>query len=101
LSAARDAAPGLPRGLLCERIPADWRARLARLQCVALHCDHRHLDAAKVAQVHDAGYWVFCYTVNDPQRLLELAGWGVDALCTDQLTRIDAQAFERAAAGRT
>jgi glycerophosphoryl diester phosphodiesterase len=96
LAAALGAAPALPRGLLCERVPPDWERRLARLQCVSLHCDHRELDAATVGRIHRAGFWVFCYTVNDPKRLLELARWGVDSVCTDQLARIDALALDRA-----
>ena len=36
LDAARDAVPGLPRALLLDTVPADWRERLARLECVAL-----------------------------------------------------------------
>jgi glycerophosphoryl diester phosphodiesterase len=89
LAAARDAAPWLPRGLLCRRIPANWRDQLQRLQCVALHCDHRTLDALGAAQVRGAGFWLFCYTVNDRQRAIELAQWGVDALCTDRLDLIE------------
>jgi len=89
LAAARDAAPWLPRGLLCRRIPANWRDQLQRLQCVALHCDHRTLDAPGAAQVRSAGFWLFCYTVNDRQRAIQLAQWGVDALCTDRLDLIE------------
>ncbi len=94
LAAAREAAPWLPRGLLCQRIPPDWRERLQQLQCVALHCDHRVLDPAGAAEVHGAGYWLFCYTVNDRQRAVELARWGVDALCTDRLDRIEAMLLD-------
>jgi glycerophosphoryl diester phosphodiesterase len=89
LAAARDAQPHLPRGLLCNRIPPDWKDRLQRLQCVALHCDHRHLDAAAIREIRDAGYWVFVYTVNDPERANQLGQWGIDALCTDRLDLIE------------
>ena len=89
LAAAREAAPGLPRGLLCRRIAPDWREQLQRLQCVALHCDHRSLDATAIHEVRSAGYWLFCYTVNDQHRANQLARWGIDALCTDRLDRIE------------
>jgi len=89
LAAARDAVPALPRGLLCGRIPRDWREQLQALQCVALHCDHRNLDASTIEVVHNAGYWVFGYTVNDRRRAIRLAQWGIDAFCTDRLDRID------------
>lgn len=89
LAAAREAAPGVPRGLLCRRIAPDWREQLQRLQCVALHCDHRSLDATAIHEIRSAGYWLFCYTVNDRHRANQLARWGIDALCTDRLDRIE------------
>lgn len=89
LAAARDAEPGLLRGLLCDRIPGDWREQLERLQCVALHCDHRYLDAGAIGAIRDAGYWLFAYTVNERRRAVQLAQWGLDALCTDRLDRIE------------
>jgi len=89
LQAAREQAPALALGLLVERIPSDWRARLERLGCVALHCDHRHLDAQAARSVREAGYGLLVYTVNDRRRALELAKWGIDALCTDRLDRIE------------
>ncbi|MCS6781426.1 MAG: hypothetical protein NZ555_17180, partial [Geminicoccaceae bacterium] len=68
IAAARAAAPDLPRGLLVGAVPADWEERLQALGGVALHCDHRRLSEATVRRVKQAGYWLFCYTVNDPQR---------------------------------
>jgi glycerophosphoryl diester phosphodiesterase len=94
LAAARDAVPALPRGLLCGRIPGDWRDQLQQLQCVALHCDHRHLDAKSIQAVHSAGYWVFGYTVNNRRRAIELGEWGIDAFCTDRLDRIEPTLFD-------
>lgn len=85
LAAARDAVPGLPRGLLLGAIAADWQAELERLACVALHCNHARLTQAQARAVKDAGYWLFCYTVNDPARARELFDWGVDAFCTDRI----------------
>ncbi len=40
--------------------------------------------------IKDAGYWLFCYTVNDPARARELLDWGVDAFCTDRIDLIGA-----------
>lgn len=90
LEAARDAAPNLPRGMLYERVPADWRAQTAALSCVSLHANHRSLDEALVAQIKDAGLRILSYTVNDPARALQLAQWGVDAICTDRIDIIGA-----------
>ena len=78
-------APELPRALLVEEIPGNWAAQLERLQAVALHARQRHLNKHIVKAVHDAGYGVLAYTVNDSERALELLEWEVDALVTDQL----------------
>ena len=38
--------------------------------------------------VKEAGYGLFCYTVNDAGRARELLAWGVDAFCTDRIDLI-------------
>ena len=53
-----------------------------------MHVSHRHLDAALVKAVHASGRGVLTYTVNDSEIALDLLGWGVDALVTDQLDAI-------------
>jgi len=84
LSAAVKAAPALPRGLLVERVPADWLERCRRVGAVALHADARHLTFDVVARMRDCGLRVAAYTVNDPSRAYELFGWGVDCVITDR-----------------
>lgn len=88
LAAAARTAPEFARGHLFERVPADWEARLAELECIALHCNQRFLDASTVRSVTNAGWGVFCYTVNTAERARELVGWGVDAFCTDRIDLI-------------
>jgi glycerophosphoryl diester phosphodiesterase len=85
LVAARAAVPELARALLVEEVPPDWQGRLTRLGCAALDTDWREVDAQRVAAAHDAGYWVLTYTANDPQRVAQLASWGVDAIITDAI----------------
>jgi glycerophosphoryl diester phosphodiesterase len=85
LDAAATEAPELPRALLVAQIPPNWHAQMQRLQCASLHASHQHLDVALVKAVHDAGYGVLAYTVNDSERALELLEWEVDGLVTDQL----------------
>lgn len=88
LAAARDVAPGLPRALLLDKLPADWLERLKRLDCVALDANHRELDDQVIAAAHAAGFKVLCYTVNDPQRARDLVSWGLDGLITDAVDQI-------------
>ena len=85
LEAAVAAAQKLPRGLLVEAIPEDWRDTVARLGCVSLHCSFKHLTRAQARAVKDAGCALLCYTANDPATARELFGWGVDAVVTDRL----------------
>ena len=83
LRGARESAPGLPRGLLWDKLPDDWLPTALALQCVAVVCNHALWDRASVAQAHGAGLRALSYTVNDEwaaQRLMEL---GTDGIITD------------------
>ena len=88
----RDALRGAPgnRPRHSARIPLRRNSRgLARgseeLRCVALHCNHRRITKEFVEEVKDLGYWMFCYTVNDPARAQEILRWASTAFCTDRL----------------
>jgi glycerophosphoryl diester phosphodiesterase len=93
LDAARDAAPGLPRALLVDAVPADWRERLLRLECVALDVDHESLDADIVRSARAAGFRMLCYTPNEPERIATLAAWGVDGIITDAVDHVAADSL--------
>lgn len=93
LAAALDAVPGLPRALLLDALPADWLARLERLQCVALDANHEALTRDVVVTAHRHGYRVCCYTPNDAARVRELAEWGVDTIITDAVDSIAADSL--------
>ena len=88
LAAARAAAPDLPRALLLDVLPPDWEAQARALGAVAVHTNQKHLTAALAQQIKQAGFGLFCYTVNDPARARVLMGWGVDAMCTDRIDLI-------------
>jgi glycerophosphoryl diester phosphodiesterase len=90
LEAAAEAAPELPRGMLYETIPDDWRAQAGALACVSMHVAHAQLDERIVGEIKDFGLRILAYTVNDPQRARRLAQWGVDAICTDRIDVIGA-----------
>jgi glycerophosphoryl diester phosphodiesterase len=90
LEAAREAAPGLPRGYLVDRIPDDWRVTMKRLGCVSLHCNYKSLTEKLAAEIHGAGYWILLWTVNEPSEAKRLFKMGADCLVTDALDRIGA-----------
>ena len=88
LAAAKEAAPELPRGALTKRIPPDWEQWMQKLGCVSLHCDYRLLLPHEARAVRDAGYWLVCWTVNDPEIARVLFDWGADAVITYRLDLI-------------
>ncbi|WP_028206547.1 glycerophosphodiester phosphodiesterase [Paraburkholderia nodosa] len=94
LEAARESAPELPRGLLFERVAADWREQTTALECVSLHASHRHLDEALVERIKSAGLFILAYTVNDLERARQLVSWGVDTVCTDRIDLIGPHALD-------
>jgi glycerophosphoryl diester phosphodiesterase len=85
LVGAKEAAPEIPRAWLVDTFTdADWD-RLAALQAVALHTNHKKFDTADVPRLHDAGYRVNLYTVNEAEAAERLFAAGVDGLFTDNL----------------
>ena len=91
LMAAREAAPEIPRGWLAsEFTDADWD-RLAALEAVSLHTNHRHFDARDVERLHARGYRVMLYTVNEIDTAQALLDAGVDGLFTDNLAEFAAR----------
>ncbi|MGE0119804.1 MAG: glycerophosphodiester phosphodiesterase family protein [Dongiaceae bacterium] len=84
LAAARDAAPEIPRGLLFWDYVVDWDSAAADLGCVSVHCADQHLTPGWAVEIRRAGYELAVYTVNDPQRAVELAAWGAQCFITDR-----------------
>ena len=91
LVAAREAAPEIGRAWLIDQFTeADWD-RLARLEAVSLHTNHRKIDLDLVPLLHDKGYRLNLYTVNDIDRAQMLLDAGVDGLFTDNLEGLAAR----------
>ncbi|HET9653530.1 MAG TPA: glycerophosphodiester phosphodiesterase [Usitatibacter sp.] len=85
LMAAKEEAPEVPRAWLISRFTeADWD-RLAALDAIAVHTNHRKLDPRNVGRLHDRGYRVQVYTVDDVAEARSLFDAGVDGVITDNL----------------
>jgi len=82
LAVALEERPEIPRALIVKAVPPDWRARSERLQCAALHADHRGLDERTIAAV-TRHLPLRAYTVNAPERAASLFAWGTAAVFTD------------------
>jgi glycerophosphoryl diester phosphodiesterase len=85
LQSAMAVAPDVPRALLVEQVPTDWREQLQSLDAYALHVQAADLTQAQAQAIKNAGIGLFCYTVNDPKEAQRLFAMGVDAFCTDRI----------------
>lgn len=84
LAMIRAAAPHIPRGLLVESyFTGDMVALALELGCVSIGPHQQLCTPELIQQAHDAGLKVSTWTVNDPQRMLELQAMGVDSIITD------------------
>jgi glycerophosphoryl diester phosphodiesterase len=78
--------PGIPRGALLDRWPRS-RAEVVRMtECRDLWPKDSLVTEERVDAIHQLGCRAIVWTVNDRSRGEELMRWGVDALCTDDLT---------------
>ena len=84
LKAAAEAAAHLPRAMLFEEIPTDWRRRMAESGAIAVHASARALAPEAAAAVRDAGFPLACYTVNRRDEAERLFAAGVSAVFTDR-----------------
>jgi glycerophosphoryl diester phosphodiesterase len=83
---ARRLASTMPRMLISEgrQTPAALVRQLAALGARGLSVHHRVIrHAGWLRYFHSRGYLVWGWTVNDKTRMRRLAGWGIDAILTD------------------
>ena len=78
--------PAIPTGyLVYVATEPDRRGRVAVARGhAALHPWDPMVDAAVVERCHDAGLLVNVWTVDDPERIAQLAAWGVDGIVTNR-----------------
>ena len=85
LAIARDLAPGIPRGLLFDAVPADWHRQLLSLGGVTLHCNAKLVCGEVLAEAAAQAVPVLCYTVNSVAASKKLLASGVSAMFTDRI----------------
>jgi glycerophosphoryl diester phosphodiesterase len=85
LLAAEAQAPEVARAHLVGPTWLAYRDRLAlrRAEVQAVHPHETLALPARIGSIHQAGKRVHVYTVDDPERMRRLWGWGVDGLITD------------------
>lgn len=85
LEAAKEVAPGITRMFLASRFAEEDWARLEALEAAALGTNHAKLDYANIARLHERGFRITTYTVNDAAVAQQLFDAGVDGIVTDNL----------------
>jgi glycerophosphoryl diester phosphodiesterase len=89
LADCRRLAPNLVLGALGDKELTPARmAELEKLNVQAVGWSHKDLTPQNIADLHDRGWKVWAYTVNEAPRAQELIAAGIDALITDFPQRI-------------
>jgi glycerophosphoryl diester phosphodiesterase len=69
--------------VLTEGDPLEALEVAAELKAEAINPHHTQLNAENVAKIHEAGYKVYTWTVNDPAEFQRLVSIGVDGVFSD------------------
>ncbi len=85
LQQAMHIAPGIPRALLTESPPTDWREQLRACGASALHTAAAGITAELIAPFCNGRIPLACYTVNDRTVAAALFAAGVSAIFTDRI----------------
>ncbi len=83
LECVRQMLPDYPIGMGLHTFRPNWEQDFLRLGCESLHVNHALLTAETASRLKLTADALFAYTVNCPERALELLGFGVDALFSD------------------
>jgi glycerophosphoryl diester phosphodiesterase len=78
--------PGIPRGALLDRWPRSLADVVRMTECRDLWPKASLVTEERIDAIHQLGCRAIIWTVNDRAQGEEFMRWGVDALCTDDLT---------------
>ena len=86
-----DHCPGYKLGVLSERLSRkDWQL-LEQVNAFSCHLNYRWVSQNQIRELHDAGYQVWCYTVNNAEKFKHLSQ--VDAIFSDFPERFTEQSL--------
>jgi glycerophosphoryl diester phosphodiesterase len=80
LMAFKNIAPTIKIGALTACNPLDHARFAEELQAYSVNADVSFIDQAFVNDAHKRGLKMFAYTVDEPEDLLRMRAWGVDAV---------------------
>lgn len=78
-----ESMPNLAKGLIVYAVPENWAERMIQHNCESLHCYPDFVTAELARDLHEKGYRLNVYTVNDVDQAKALFQLGVDAVFTD------------------
>jgi len=83
LEVTRQLLPEVARAPLVGAVPDSWQALMQQFDAQNIHCAASKLTALHAHQVVDAGYGLYCYTVNSSSDAKALFDLGVHGVFTD------------------
>lgn len=86
---ARKFLPENDLGLLVVAIPQDWKTIMNELDCQTFHCAWEFLNAENVSAIHDAGYPILAFTVDDAHDAKGLIEMKVDSLFSNRPSALE------------
>jgi len=90
LRVSRQRNPDIAIAVLTEEESMDTAIKVAReLNAVAVNPWFKYLTAEKTEQIHDAGFKVYTYTVNEPEDIQKVIEYGVDGVFTNYPDRMN------------
>lgn len=75
--------PDVPRALIVCAVPDNWQEELNLIDARNLHCAGELLQANDAKAIVEAGFGLYCFTVNDNDRADELFAMGVNGVFSD------------------
>ncbi len=79
----RELDPDIAIAVLTEEDPLGAIEVAKELNAVAINPWFKTLSAENVKQIHDAGFKVYTYTVNEPSDIEQVTSYGVDGIFTN------------------
>ncbi len=89
LSLCHKLRPDFDIGHLFTSLPHNWLELSQDVGAKTVHVSQRLIKKSDVERVRDAGFELYCYTVNNGKKAVELFSWGVNGVFTDDPERID------------
>ncbi|MBX2838697.1 MAG: glycerophosphodiester phosphodiesterase [Gammaproteobacteria bacterium] len=75
--------PAVPRALIVCAIPENWQTELIQLQASNLHCAGPLVQTEDIKAITEAGFGIYCFTVNAVDEYNQLLSNGVHGVFSD------------------